>query len=340
MSGQCAITKIVMYRVIRIFMVGLTLLVTAATGCVSAATMEQARAQCKKQVTPAVTACVRRKMVANQDRRPEKYIPGCKAQMTAPFMACITKLIGATGFKNNNPLDAATEPDLNTARLAATAGQERVVPPRTIADITAILDQEKPNPARLGKLRAAADASEPAKSDPGGAGAFLFRSRCCPLRAGPIPRGGSRLRTRVAARERPRSISYVISRFRATMGSQHLSAGEPRKALALFVKLTEDGERSAEKGFLFTGYRELASINLLLGDFEGAQSYVQKLQTLWKRAASVSGYPNHAKSWESGVEYSKGELSEARGQLDDALRTYQRAEALRRQGIRVVRDRR
>jgi hypothetical protein len=33
-----------------------------------------------------------------------------------------------------------------------------VAPPRTIADITAILDQEKPDPARIIKLRADADA--------------------------------------------------------------------------------------------------------------------------------------------------------------------------------------
>ena len=37
-----------------------------------------------------------------------------------------------------------------------------VPPPRTIADVTAILDQEKPNPAEVAKLTAAADAEPPA----------------------------------------------------------------------------------------------------------------------------------------------------------------------------------
>src|ERR1700687_3429408 len=40
-----------------------------------------------------------------------------------------------------------------------------VAPPRTIADITAILDQEKPNPAAARKLRAAADAQPPEGAD-------------------------------------------------------------------------------------------------------------------------------------------------------------------------------
>jgi hypothetical protein len=42
-----------------------------------------------------------------------------------------------------------------------------IPPPRTIADITAILDQEKPDPQALVRLWAAADALPPAGADRG-----------------------------------------------------------------------------------------------------------------------------------------------------------------------------
>jgi hypothetical protein len=42
-----------------------------------------------------------------------------------------------------------------------------VAPPRTITDITAILNQEKPDPKLAAKLRAEADAIPPAADQPG-----------------------------------------------------------------------------------------------------------------------------------------------------------------------------
>src|SRR5262249_60203960 len=106
------------------------------------------------RVTPSVRECVRSKMMGKGDN-PERYIPGCKAAVTAQVKTCVTKLIGADTLRSN-PLDAATEPASQASRTAIAAGQKRVAAPRTIADITAILDQEKPDPTRLKKLRAAA----------------------------------------------------------------------------------------------------------------------------------------------------------------------------------------
>jgi hypothetical protein len=84
-------------NVLGIFIVGLVLLAAAAmTGRASAATMEQAMAQFREQLTPAVRACVHEK-IANNGGSADQYIPACKTQVTAPFKACIAKLIGATG---------------------------------------------------------------------------------------------------------------------------------------------------------------------------------------------------------------------------------------------------
>ena len=48
---------------------------------------------------------------------------------------------------------------------ASRAQTQFIAPPRTITDIVAILDAEKPDPARLAKLRAAAEAAPPSEKN-------------------------------------------------------------------------------------------------------------------------------------------------------------------------------
>src|SRR5262245_8608086 len=66
------------------------------------------------------------------------------------------------------------------APLVATVSAQTpafVAPPRTIADITAILDQEKPDPKVAAKMRADANAAPPANLARGELARFLYR-RC------------------------------------------------------------------------------------------------------------------------------------------------------------------
>ena len=308
-------------------LVTLTMMAIAA-GPTVAATMEQALAQCKEQVTPIVRECVRQKM-GGQRGNPEEYIPGCKAAVTGQVKACVGRLIGA-GSLQNNPLDAAAPPPPSSSRTAIATSQKRVVPPRTIADITAILDQEKPDPARAKKLQTAADAAPPTNVD-GMAAANFYYGRA-------LVRGElGRFREAVSDAERAvqlatgRADQLVLSSYRQTAALQHLASGQLKAALAMFLKMAEDGERG-EKGWLFTGYRQIAAIYLALGDLDRAQTYVNKLQALWKGVGSIRGNDFHNKNWEANIEDAKSMLAEAHGNLEEALRGYQRAEALRRAG--------
>jgi hypothetical protein len=52
-----------------------------------------------------------------------------------------------------------------------------VAPPRTAADITAILDQEKPDQAKAAKIHADANAIPPASTDDRALAQFLFFAR-------------------------------------------------------------------------------------------------------------------------------------------------------------------
>ena len=57
------------------------------------------------------------------------------------------------------------------AQTAAAQG----VPPKTIADILALLEQEKPNPTKLAKLRAETDAEPPSRASPSDLIEFYYR---------------------------------------------------------------------------------------------------------------------------------------------------------------------
>jgi CHAT domain-containing protein len=326
MNGRCAINT---NRAIASATVGLALLAMTA-GPSAAATMEHAVAQCREQLTPIVRACVREKMMANQDRSPEKYIPGCRARVTEQGRACVAKLIGATGFKTNNPAEAAKKPGANTARPVAARGT--LVAPRTIADITAILDQEKPDPVKIKRIQTEADAREPDKADPV-ARAHFYNRRA--LARAALGRGAEA----VADGDRALDLAAgkvdqsVLNNFRFTVGLQHAVAGEPKLALDVFLKMAAETEKSSSKGFLFVAYRQITSIYLQLGDLDRAQVHVRKSEQLFQSASSMRGYGDHGGNWHASVVDAKGQLFEARGQLDDALKSYQQAERLRRDNI-------
>ena len=320
-----------MLRQLLMLLVGAAALLAAGACCSDAfaATIEQAKAQCIEQVTPIVRNCVRQKMIASGGS-PNQYIDGCKAQVSAQVNACVAKLSGAGGLKSN-PLEAAKNPATTPARVTAAARQKVVVPPRTIADITSILDKEKPDPARLAKLRAAADAPEPG-GDAAAKASFLYGRALVRAELG-------RFREALANSERAVNLAtgkvdpYVINSYRLTASLQQVSAGDVKGSLKTLQKIVEDSERSAQKGFLFTVYRQVALAELALGNFERAQSYMLKLNGLWKSASSIQGFSSHGGTWEGNVEDIKARLFEARGQLEDAVRANQRAEQLRRNNI-------
>src|SRR5258708_27677593 len=108
-----------------------------------------------------------------------------------------------------------------------------VAPPRTIADITAILDQEKPDAQRTAKLRAAAEANPS-----GGSGSAEFFYNRCQARAnlGDVARALADCekavaigRTSLGARE--------IGRLRQGLAIQYSVNGDPKKSLAVLFEL-------------------------------------------------------------------------------------------------------
>jgi CHAT domain-containing protein len=292
----------------------------------SAETMDQAVAACIQQFSPTVRECVRQRAVQTRGNYSAADVEACSKQVRPQVNSCIANRTGAAGLSNSQ-VGIAKSKTSSSPSLKAGAS-----PPRTIADITAILDQEKPDPERLRKLQASADASEPAGSNVIAKAHFYYGRALVRAEVG-------RFRESVADAERAVELAtgkvdqYVLSSYRQTAALQYTAAGEPKLALKILEKMADDGERGGERGFLFTVYRNIAITEITLGNFERAQSYMVKLQELGKVANLVQGFSSHGNTWLSNVEEIKGRLAEALGQFEEAVGFYQRAEQLRRGNI-------
>ena len=146
--------------------------------------MEQAQATCRETVgRPIVQACM-----GGQGRGPdaEQRREACRAKATPSVRACVMAAMNKANGRANVAIavdDGKTKKEAIDLGNALPAGF--VAPPRTIADITAVLDNEKPDPATLAKLKDEAD-DEPEKGlSVSDLAEFYLRPRQCPVDSRP-----------------------------------------------------------------------------------------------------------------------------------------------------------
>src|SRR5436853_4498246 len=82
----------------------------------------------------------------------------CREKAKPKVQACVQAAMEKSLSKRAAPKADETPTEADIAKAAPTS---LVAPPRTISDVTAILDQQKPDPSRIEQLRAAADAPVP-----------------------------------------------------------------------------------------------------------------------------------------------------------------------------------
>ena len=125
-----------------------------------AATHEQIVAKCREAARPQVVACVRAKIGGRGGDR-EATIAACRESVGRPIVhACVLREEQKEAA--GKPPPAAPNDEAAIAPNDAGPVQPTfVAPPRTIADITAILDSEKPDDAKIAERKANADAAPP-----------------------------------------------------------------------------------------------------------------------------------------------------------------------------------
>lgn len=209
-----------------------------------------------------------------------------------------------------------------TAALAA--------PPRTIADIVAILDQEKPDPARRARLIAEAEAPEPAGLDARQRGRFLYQRAQA---ASQIGRTEAALRDAESAVKLAEEVGDETVRIKALLTGLYRVTGRHQDALKLSLEAAAAEEKGRAKGRLFGIYRSIVQTAIDLGRFELAQNYVGYSQQVYEQlVANTRNHNNymHETSWLSSIETAKGMIAQARGRPAEAeMHAFKSVEYLR-----------
>jgi CHAT domain-containing protein/tetratricopeptide (TPR) repeat protein len=222
---------------------------------------------------------------------------------------------------------------LTLAAAAPVNAQQFVAPPRTIADITAILDQEKPDPRRVRATRIRANAQPP-----GGIGtaemARFYYTRCRANEA--LGEFRKAIADCQQAEQLGRGSLSVneLSRLRQGLALQYNSIGDPKKALVVLLQLARETNVNGTQGWGFNANRHIVENYVLLGDFNQAEAYVRRNQVLLREAKGWSSFTGYRRaSFNADVEQGQAHLFEARGQFREAEQAFKRAETFRREAL-------
>ena len=301
-----------------------------------AATHEQIIAKCRESARPQVVACMQGKR-GTGDR--ESNLAACRASVGRPIVhACVVREEQREAAGKAPP----AAPKDETAIAPNDAGPIQptfVAPPRTIADITAILDSEKPDDAKIAERKANADAPPPNNAsaaklaqfyyDRGNARALLARNKealADGLQALAVGKGAIEFRQ--------------VSRIRQFVALRYRALGDPKQAIAVFDSIVREGNQPALRGTMINALANIAGTLVSMGDVSQATTYAGRVEALvqegrgspnpnWRRSYSIYGH-----SWEGDAEAVRGMVFEARGQYAEAEAAYRRAEAFRRAALK------
>jgi CHAT domain-containing protein len=306
--------------------------VTVFTTCdrAFALSKEQAIENCRANVGHAIVVACMQGLGKGGDR--EANLAKCRAGATPKVKACVMAALNAANGRANVAIelykDGKPKEDAVAPGNALPAGF--VAPPRTIADIAAILDSEKPDPATLARLKASAD-NEPAKNisqadlanfyyDRGTARSALGRN------VEALADGEKGLATTQASGD-----GYFGQRIRQFITLQKLALGDIKGALQISQFMITDANRPGQKGYLFNAQRIAAGILVQMGDIPQAEGYMRKSVALLQEARTSglpgwrTGYNGKGRAWEGDVEGIRALVFEARGQFREAEAAYAKA---------------
>jgi CHAT domain-containing protein len=311
-------------------LLALELLTILASRPARAATHDQIIDKCREAVRPQIRACALAKGLKGN---PEAVKAQCGAPLVRP---CVQR----EEQKQASGVAAPAPPkddSANTAAVSAvTALQPTFVPPpRTITDITAILDSEKPDATKIAERKAEAEAAPPKNAsvstlaqfyyDRGNARALLARNKDAladGLEALAVAKSG------VDPRQ--------LSRLRQFVALQYRELGDPKNSIAMSDLIARQSDEPGRRGSLINALGNIARTLVSMGDISQAGAFAGRIE---QRVQEARGSPNpgwreayavYGHSWESETDTIRGIMFAARGQYPEAEAAYRRAEAFRR----------
>ena len=320
-------------------LISVALLAGHATPGLAALSLEAARENCRMTIgKPIVQACM---MALGGRKAPdaEANLASCRAKATPHVKACVMAALNAANGRANVAVEIPKEaaPAVPVG-IALPAGF--VAPPRTIADITAILNSEKPDVKKVEELKEDADSKPTGKESRADLAQFY------------VDRGNARaqlgrLAESIADADKAIEIGRgavspnMLGRLMQFAGTQYSIAGDPKKAFDMFQRqLREVSGLPGGKGYLVSANRGIAGILIQMGDIAQAEAYLRRSQPLIQEIRT-SGHPvwranyiTYGQNLEAEIELGRAMIFEARGQFRDAEVAYKLGEQRKRAGIK------
>ena len=226
----------------------------------------------------------------------------------------------------------SAQPKPSAADVAKDGAMPLVAPPRTVADIGAILDQQKPDPAETERQAAAADAVVPTGLKGADLADFHYkRAQARALLGRNDALGDAELAVNNATGD---DYKNKGSRYEQLFMRLLRQAGENKRANALLAKQIATFSKSG-KGKLFGAYYTLALGYIRNGDIAAAESYVARSRTLLTEAQHWPAFPIYGMAWQAVVEDAGARVEEARGRLTEAEAGYHKASILSANSVKT-----
>jgi len=301
-----------------------------------AATHEQIIERCKEAVRPQAVACMQSRGGGRGSDR-EANIAACRALLTPTVRACVLR----EEEKQAAGVRPPAAPKDETAAAAKDAGPVQtsfVAPPRTIADITAILDSEKPDAAKIAERKAVADATPPANAAPATLAQFYYdRGSARAL----LARNKEALADGLQAQAVGKSgLHYLLAaRIQQLIGLQYQTLGDPRKAIAAWETIVRLNDYPGRQGPVILALDAIAATLVSMGDVSQANTYAGRVVALVQVARGSPHpmvrkfYRDYGNVWESNADSVRALIFEARGQYPEAEAAYRRTEAFTRASL-------
>ncbi|HTY67433.1 MAG TPA: CHAT domain-containing tetratricopeptide repeat protein [Alphaproteobacteria bacterium] len=208
-----------------------------------------------------------------------------------------------------------------------------VPPPRTISDITAILDKQKPDPAKRAAATAAADAQPPASGSNADIAEFYYRRG---LAAGEIGRAPQRVEDLKKAYELGRQANLPPQRinfYLQQLGRAYSFAGKSKEAAAIQdERLALLGQQTQGRGAIFNIYRDKIGNQVAAGQIDEARA------TMALAERELQGFVRRGPNGPSEVQryVFRDNVLEARATLLGGMGRYAESEAALREGLEIV----
>lgn len=310
---------------------------TTACALSQEAALESCRATIGK---PFVQSCVRG-MGGRKSPAFEANLASCRAQITPKVRACVVAALNAANGRANVAVAIPTEtaPKVVTGNVLP-AGF--VAPPRTIADVTAILDSEKPDAKKVGALKQQAEASPTGKESRAALAQFYFDRANA---RGQIGRVADAIADAEKGIEVGRGAAtlHLIGRLMQLAALEYSVAGDPKKAFDMNQRLLREiGSQVGSKGYQISANRAIANTLIQMGDIAQADAYLRRNLSMIQEARTSglpgwrTSYTTYGQAWESDMDFGRAMIAEARGQFADAEAAYKMAEQRRRASIKSI----